>query len=76
MFSPQKKKWYLCDVMLVLANVMVVTIWQHMSVSNQHTVYFKHTESYMSIISQEIWKKIHRGSCSVIPSLNSYYINC
>ena len=35
--SPQKKKWYLCDMLEVLANTVIVIIFQFISVSNQLT---------------------------------------
>ena len=52
MFSPQKKKYSLCDMMQVLANmqlqvyVLVITL-QYTSVSNQHTVHLTLTPCYM-----------------------------
>lgn len=44
----------------VLANVMVVIVLQHKSVSNQLVDYFKLIQHYMSIISQQGWIKMLR----------------
>ena len=50
--SYYKKKWQLCEVMEMLANTSVVIILQDINVWNQHTVCFKPTQCYKSIISQ------------------------
>ena len=47
-----KKKWQLCEVMEMLANILVVIILQHINVWNQQIVCLKLTQCYMSIISQ------------------------
>ena len=47
-----------CDEMEVLAKVVMVIILQH--ISNQHVVYLKLKQCYMSIISQENWKKMFK----------------
>ena len=46
MYSPLKKikgkkKRQLCDVIEILTNAIVVIIFKHISVSNQHTVHLK-----------------------------------
>lgn len=40
-----------------LANAMVATTFQSVSVSNQHIAYIKLTQFYLSIIPQ-YWKKV------------------
>ena len=41
MFPPQKIKQQFCDVMQVLARVIMVIILQYVSISNQHVVHLK-----------------------------------
>ena len=51
MLAPQKEM-KLCDGMDVVANTMVVITLQFINASNQHTVYLKHKQCYVSITSQ------------------------
>lgn len=51
MFSPQKKKWQLCDAIEVLANTMAVIILQHINASNEHPAHLKLTMLKVSYIS-------------------------
>ena len=37
----KKRKWWLCIVMQVLINAVMVIIFQYLSVSNQHVVHLK-----------------------------------
>ena len=52
MFPSQKKKWELYEMMVLLAKAMAVIIAQYLSVANQHVVYLKLINCYMSIICQ------------------------
>ena len=48
---PTEKKQQLCEVMEVLANTIMVLIFQYLSVSNQQVIYFKFKQCHVSIIS-------------------------
>lgn len=56
MFLLQKKKWQFCEVMKVLANLIVVIDFGVYIVLNHHTVQLKLTQCYISIISHKAEK--------------------
>ena len=78
MFSLQKRKWQLCEVMEMLINPTVVITFQYTSVTNHHVVYLKVTQCFISItglakkfiwvyISLQNWKKL----VQLIPEVQS-----
>ena len=52
MFSPKKKKLYLCDVMLGLVNIIIAIILYYKSVSKSQVVHLKLSQHYILMISQ------------------------
>ena len=47
-----KKKWELCEMIQMLANVVMGIILQYVSISNQRAVYLKLPQCCMAIIPQ------------------------
>lgn len=63
-FATHAKK-ELCKVIDVLTNLAVVIILQYIHISNHDVLHLKHTQYYMSTISQESWEKRKKSSVSI-----------
>lgn len=59
------KKWYVCDVMEMVANTLVVIILQYRNVSNQHVVHFKLIHCYVFLKKRECSRrqKVRKSIC-------------
>lgn len=60
--------------MYVSANFIVLIISQHIHVSNHHIVHLKFTPCYLSIVSQQSWKKMHENKLTFSKKLEIKYI--